>query len=115
MSVAPCSGIQFMPESPRWLLRQGRDVDAKRAIQRVKSVPYNGKSTLGRTLVQANEFYGAVEDDDVNKMFNEQKDAIDYENKVGKASWFDCFRPGNKTLYRTILGMTLQALQQLTG
>lgn len=48
-------------------------------------------------------------------MFNEQKDAIDYENKVGKAGWIDCFRPRNKTLYRTFLGMMLQALQQLTG
>lgn len=48
-------------------------------------------------------------------MFHEQKDAIDYENQVGHASWLDCFRRPNKTLYRTILGMTLQAGQQLTG
>lgn len=48
-------------------------------------------------------------------MFHEQKDAIDYENQVGHAGWLDCFKPRNKTLYRTLLGMTLQAGQQLTG
>lgn len=89
--------IQFMPESPRWLLRQGRDEEAKKSIQRVKRVPYG------------------TENRDVTQMFNEQKDAIDYERKVGKAGWLDCFRPQNKTLYRTILGMTLQMFQQLTG
>jgi MFS transporter, SP family, sugar:H+ symporter len=31
------------------------------------------------------------------------------------AGWLECFRPNRKTLYRTLLGMTLQSLQQLTG
>jgi len=86
-----------MPESPRWLLRQGRDEEAKRSIQRVKRVPYD------------------QENDDVTRMYNEQRDATDYERQIGKAGWLDCFRPQNKTLYRTILGITLQAGQQLTG
>jgi len=89
--------IQFMPESPRWLLRNGREDEARAAIQRVK-----GK-------------HSDANDAEVLKMFNEQKDAVSYEMKVGKASWFDCFKGANKTRYRTFLGMTLQALQQLTG
>jgi len=32
-----------------------------------------------------------------------------------KSGWIDCFRPSNKTLYRTLLGMSLQSFQQLTG
>ena len=48
-------------------------------------------------------------------MYNEQKDAIDHARKLGKRTWADCFRARNKTRYRTFLGMTLQALQQLTG
>jgi SP family sugar:H+ symporter-like MFS transporter len=31
------------------------------------------------------------------------------------AGWIACFNPANKTLYRTLLGMSLQCLQQLTG
>jgi len=31
------------------------------------------------------------------------------------AGWIACFNPANKTLYRTLLGMSLQSLQQLTG
>jgi SP family sugar:H+ symporter-like MFS transporter len=31
------------------------------------------------------------------------------------AGWIDCFSPKRKTLYRTLLGMSLQTLQQLTG
>lgn len=31
------------------------------------------------------------------------------------AGWSDCFRPKGKMLYRTLLGMALQSLQQLTG
>lgn len=39
---------------------------------------------------------------------------MEYERHL-KAGWIDCFRPANKTLYRTLLGMSLQSLQQLTG
>lgn len=81
--------IQFMPESPRWLLRQGRDEDAKRSIQRVKRVPYD------------------QENEDVTRMYNEQRDATDYERQLGKAGWLDCFKPQNKTLYRTIVSRLL--------
>lgn len=34
-------GIQFMPESPRWLLRNDREDEALRSIQKVKGVPYH--------------------------------------------------------------------------
>jgi SP family sugar:H+ symporter-like MFS transporter len=39
---------------------------------------------------------------------------VEFEKNL-KAGWIDCFRPANKTLYRTLLGMSLQSLQQLTG
>ena len=42
------------------------------------------------------------------------RSSIEYESQV-KASWFDCFKPAHKQLYRTLLMMTLQMFQQLTG
>ena len=38
-----------------------------------------------------------------------------FEMSIGKASYRDCFRGGNSMLKRTLTGMGLQALQQLTG
>lgn len=40
--------------------------------------------------------------------------ALEVESKI-KAGWIDCFKPEGKQLYRTLLGMTLQMFQQLTG
>jgi hypothetical protein len=44
----------------------------------------------------------------------EIKSSVQYEKQT-RGGWIDCFRPKNKTLYRTLLGMSLQSLQQLTG
>ena len=40
--------------------------------------------------------------------------AIEQESKE-KAGWMECFNPRRKQLYRTLLCMTLQMFQQLTG
>ncbi|KAI6128113.1 general substrate transporter [Pisolithus croceorrhizus] len=42
------------------------------------------------------------------------KENVEYEKHV-KGGWLDCFKPKGKILYRTLLGMSLQSLQQLTG
>lgn len=49
------TGIQFMPESPRWLLRKGRDADALRSIQRVKSVKHDGEGSLTNSRLERPE------------------------------------------------------------
>ncbi|KAG6889278.1 hypothetical protein C0992_005754 [Termitomyces sp. T32_za158] len=40
--------------------------------------------------------------------------SIENERRM-RAGWIDCFRLRHKTAYRTLLGMTLQSFQQLTG
>lgn len=51
-----------------------------------------------------------------NKALAEIQRSVEFERSyTGATGWMDCFRPSNKVLYRTILGMTLQAIQQLTG
>ncbi|EMD37312.1 hypothetical protein CERSUDRAFT_113964 [Gelatoporia subvermispora B] len=91
-------GIQFMPESPRWLVRHGRFDDARRAMAATRGIPADEAE---------NHFIIARE-------LEEMRGALDYEEKV-RTGWLDCFRPERKQLYRTLLGMTLQMFQQLTG
>ncbi|KII90375.1 hypothetical protein PLICRDRAFT_52115 [Plicaturopsis crispa FD-325 SS-3] len=89
-------GILFMPESPRWLAAHGRLPEASRAIARTRGVDVTDP------IVQRE-----VEEIRLNVLHEQAH--------VEGSSWFDCFRPNNKTLYRTLLGVSLQSLQQLTG
>jgi SP family sugar:H+ symporter-like MFS transporter len=54
-----------------------------------------------------------VEDD-----LNEMKEILEKERQVGQGSWVECFSPKSsvpKTLYRTLLGISIHFLQQWTG
>jgi MFS transporter, SP family, sugar:H+ symporter len=80
-------GMQFMPESPRWLTRQGREEDAKISLARVRGVPV--EHALDHWII--------------SREIEEIKSNWEYEKQV-QGGWLDCFRPGNKILYRTFLG-----------
>ena len=87
-----------MPESPRWLCAHGKPKQAEVSIARAHGI----KMAEG----ESNPFVRAEVDEISNQ--------IETERRI-KAGWIDCFKPGNKILYRTLLGMSLQSLQQLTG
>jgi SP family sugar:H+ symporter-like MFS transporter len=94
-------GMMFMPESPRWLVAHGRKNDAAVSVARahgIKSTPEQNR----------------VDDRFVVTEVDEIENQIQAESRF-KSGWIDCFKPNNKTLYRTLLGMTLQSFQQLTG
>ncbi|KAH6901495.1 monosaccharide transporter [Coprinopsis sp. MPI-PUGE-AT-0042] len=91
-------GIFFMPESPRWLAAQGRNDDVAKAVARTYGIP--ASQAPHDRFVQA----------EVEEIFNQLE-----AEKMLKSGWIDCFRAKNQTLYRTLLGMTLQSLRQLTG
>ncbi|KAJ7437177.1 general substrate transporter [Mycena latifolia] len=91
-------GILTMPESPRWLAKQHRLEEAEHSLARARGL---SKET-GKTH--------AI----IQRELEEIRLAVEREERV-KGGWIDCFKPANKTLYRTLLGMTLQMFQQLTG
>ncbi|KAH9475006.1 High-affinity glucose transporter ght2 [Psilocybe cubensis] len=91
-------GILFMPESPRWLVAHGHTKAAERSIARAYGIKAADEGT--------NRFVQAEVDEIVNQ--------VQMETRL-RSGWIDCFKPKNKTLYRTLLGMTLQSFQQLTG
>lgn len=87
-------GILILPESPRWAYRMGRHDEARRSMARLNGVDKD--SPL------------------VNDEIKEVEEKLDEERLAGRAKWYEVFT-GPRMAYRTILGMVLQAGQQLTG
>ena len=81
-------GIQFMPESPRWLASRGRLDEAQRALAVARGVKASEADASYHLRREAEEIRASIE----------------YERSV-RGGWLDCFRVENKTLYRTILGV----------
>ncbi|KAF8876788.1 general substrate transporter [Gymnopilus junonius] len=86
------------PCSPRWLCAHGRPQEAERSVARAHGLRMSGEKI----------------DPFVRAEVDEISSQIEMEKHI-RAGWIDCFKPQNKTLYRTLLGMSLQSLQQLTG
>ncbi|KAM0747646.1 hypothetical protein T439DRAFT_93472 [Meredithblackwellia eburnea MCA 4105] len=90
-------GILFAPESPRWLMAHDFPEEAEQSLARLRGVK-----------VEDNDF-------SVRQAWVEIEEAIKKERQTEAVSWIGCFKPHKKTLYRTLLLMALQSLQQLTG
>jgi len=83
----------MLPETPRFLIKQGKMDRAARSLGILRRLPAD---------------HPAIQDE-----LAEIKANHDYEMSLGKASYIDCFRTGMRK--RQLTGMGLQALQQLTG
>lgn len=90
-------GIQFCPESPRWLAARGRYEEAYKSLARVRAASADSGNPW------------------VEQEYADILAAVEQDKQLGESSWIECFYPHHRTLYRTLLGIALQAGQQLTG
>lgn len=87
------SGMIVLPETPRYLIRQGRPEKAAHSLSRLRRLPEDHEAIIDElSEIQANH---------------------EYELTLGKATYLDCFRGGIRK--RVVTGCLLQGLQQLTG
>ncbi|KAJ5890344.1 uncharacterized protein N7473_006572 [Penicillium subrubescens] len=85
-------GMAFFPESPRYEFRHGKVESARRTLSKLYGVPENHVRIM-------------EEMDEIREQFEaESQDQVWYE-----------FLTAPRMLYRIVLGMALQSLQQLTG
>ncbi|KAI0121160.1 general substrate transporter [Xylariales sp. AK1849] len=87
-------GVLFLPESPRFAYRKGREEEARRTIAGLAGVDPHHRSVTDQ-LVQI-------------------RAKLDEEKATGKAKLHEIFT-GPRMFYRTLLGIILQMGQQLTG
>ncbi|KAL8784873.1 MAG: hypothetical protein Q9195_008866 [Heterodermia aff. obscurata] len=84
-----CLGMAFVPYSPRWLAQTGRSGEARRVLMRIR------------------------EDEKVESELREIEESLVVEMSGPQASFTAAF--ARKYIRRTLLGIVLMALQQLTG
>jgi sugar porter (SP) family MFS transporter len=89
-------GMCFLPESPRYLIKRGKNEKAR--------------ANLGRVL------RASIDSPEVKAEYEEIEANLRHEQSLGQTSYIDCFRngPGHNRL-RVLTGIFLQAWQQLTG
>ena len=87
-------GMAFFPESPRYDYRHGKVDKAIGTLSKIYGVPRNHRA--------------------LHIEFEEIKQKYDEEVRNGQASWIQMFRAPTMSR-RVAIGVTLQALQQLTG
>merc|ERR1711939_81062 len=86
-------GMLILPETPRFLIKQGKQEKAAKALAKIRRLPID---------------HAAIQDE-----LGEIQANHEYELSLGKSSYIDCFR--GKVLKRLLTGCLLQGLQQLTG
>jgi sugar porter (SP) family MFS transporter len=97
-------GLMFLPDSPRYFVKRGRLEKASSALSRIRGQPEDSEYIQAELAeIVANEEY--------------ERSIIPDTGFVG--SWMNCFKGGltdqKSNLRRTILGTSMQMMQQWTG
>jgi SP family sugar:H+ symporter-like MFS transporter len=92
-SIIICAGLMFLPETPRFLVKQDKHDEALKSLSRLRRLsPEHPALVEELSEIEANHRY---------------------EMSLGKATYLDCFK--GTIGKRLLTGCLLQALQQLTG
>ncbi|KAK1573401.1 general substrate transporter [Colletotrichum navitas] len=97
-------GLMLFPDSPRYFVKKGRVADAARSLARLRGQPENSEYIqVELAEIVANEEY--------------ERQLVPSTTWFG--SWANCFKgsvfKANSNLRKTILGTSLQMMQQWTG
>ncbi|KAJ5094320.1 hypothetical protein N7456_010181 [Penicillium angulare] len=94
-------GVLFLPESPRWLIKHGEEDKARHIIWRLQD---NAKE------IDTNDAVVAIDVREISQAIREETEAS------AEGSFKLIFQNGDqKFLYRTLLGMGGQMMQQISG
>lgn len=87
-------GMAFFPESPRYDYRNGKEHKATNSLAKIYGIPHNHSA--------------------LHNEMDEIKQKHEEEKLKGKVTWIQLFRAPTMAK-RVLVGVALQALQQLTG
>lgn len=88
-------GMIFLPETPRFHVKKGNTEKARTSLSKLRGLPLDDKY--------------------IEEELEEIVANYEYERSFGDTSLWDCFKPANHQLKRMMIGIAIQALQQLTG
>ncbi|KAK6455912.1 glucose transporter/sensor [Scheffersomyces xylosifermentans] len=88
-------GMLILPETPRFWVSKGDEARAKDSLSRLRKLP--------------------IDNPDLIDEYDEIKANFDFENQYGSGSWGQVFANKNHQRKRLLMGVGIQALQQLTG
>ncbi|KAG7664397.1 uncharacterized protein J8A68_002070 [[Candida] subhashii] len=88
-------GMLLLPETPRFWVSKSNEDKALDSLRRLRKLP--------------------TDHPDLIEEYKDIKANFEFESQFGKASWSQVFKNVNKQHKRLFMGVTIQALQQLTG
>jgi len=97
-------GLMFLPDSPRYFVKRGKVEDARQALARLRGQPAESEY---------------IEAELAEIVANEEYERLQIPSTGWVSGWANCFKGGlwhqKSNLRRTILGTSLQMMQQWTG